>query len=68
MSSPRKTPSQQRSHLTDETILDAAAQVFEQEGMSATTNGVADRAGGEAAVEGAVHAGPISTVVRCWSV
>lgn len=45
MSTPRKSPSQQRSRFTYETILEAAAHVFEQEGISATTNRVADRAG-----------------------
>lgn len=45
MSGPRKTPSQQRSRFTYDTILEAAARVFDAEGMSATTNRIAERAG-----------------------
>lgn len=45
MSGPRKTPSQQRSRFTYEVILEAAARVFDAEGMSATTNRIAERAG-----------------------
>lgn len=45
MSRPRKTPSQQRSRFTYDTILEAAARVFDEEGMSATTNRIAERAG-----------------------
>ncbi|WP_320672754.1 TetR/AcrR family transcriptional regulator [Patulibacter defluvii] len=43
---PRKRPSQERSRLTVEAILDAAAQVFEAHGYAAgTTNRIAERAG-----------------------
>ncbi len=43
---PRKAPLQERSRLTVEAILDAAAHVFEQHGYAAgTTNRIADRAG-----------------------
>jgi AcrR family transcriptional regulator len=43
---PRKAPSQERSRLTVEAILDAAAHVFEANGYSAgTTNRIAERAG-----------------------
>lgn len=45
MSGPRKTPSQQRSRFTYDTILEAAARIFDAEGMSATTNRIAERAG-----------------------
>ena len=46
MSALRKAPSQERSRLTFEAILDAAAQVFEQHGYAAgTTNRIAERAG-----------------------
>lgn len=45
MSSPRKTPSQQRSRFTYNTILEAAARVFDREGPSATTNRIAGEAG-----------------------
>ena len=45
MNNPRKTPSQQRSRFTYDTILEAAARVFDREGMSATTNRIAERAG-----------------------
>lgn len=43
---PRKLPSQERSRLTVEAILDAAAHVFEQHGYAGgTTNRIAERAG-----------------------
>ncbi|MBZ2188480.1 TetR/AcrR family transcriptional regulator [Alcanivorax sp. JB21] len=42
---PRKKPRQRRSQATWEAILDAAAQVFGQQGYAATTNTVAERAG-----------------------
>ncbi|PXY29454.1 TetR family transcriptional regulator [Prauserella coralliicola] len=42
---PRKRPRQQRSRETVEVVLEAAAQVFEREGISATTNRIAERAG-----------------------
>jgi AcrR family transcriptional regulator len=43
---PRKLPSQERSRLTVEAILDAAAHVFEEHGYAAgTTNRIAERAG-----------------------
>lgn len=43
---PRKTPRQERSRLTVEAILDAAARVFERHGYAAgTTNRIAARAG-----------------------
>lgn len=42
---PRKMPRQRRSQATWEAILDAAAQVFGQQGYAATTNAVAERAG-----------------------
>jgi AcrR family transcriptional regulator len=43
---PRKTPRQERSRLTVEAILDAAARVFERHGYAAgTTNRIAERAG-----------------------
>jgi AcrR family transcriptional regulator len=45
MSTPRKTPSQQRSRFTYDTILEAAAHIFDREGMAATTNRIAERAG-----------------------
>lgn len=45
MSRPRKIPSQQRSRFTYEVILEAAARVFDAEGMAATTNRIAERAG-----------------------
>lgn len=38
-------PSQQRSRFTYEVILEAAARVFDAEGMLATTNRIAERAG-----------------------
>jgi AcrR family transcriptional regulator len=44
--SPRKAPRQERSRLTVEALLDAAAQVFERHGYAAgTTNRIAERAG-----------------------
>lgn len=43
---PRKRPRQERSRATVEAILEAAARVFEEEGLSgATTNRIAERAG-----------------------
>lgn len=42
---PRKSPRQQRSRATVDTLLEAAAQVFSREGVSATTNRIAERAG-----------------------
>ncbi len=43
---PRRQPAQERSRLTVEAILQAAAQVFERHGYAAgTTNRIADRAG-----------------------
>ncbi len=43
---PRKQPVQQRSRVTVESILTAAAQVFEEQGYAAgTTNRIAERAG-----------------------
>lgn len=42
---PRKTPRQQRSRQTVDTLLEAAAQVFTREGAAATTNRIAERAG-----------------------
>ncbi|MFF2088392.1 TetR/AcrR family transcriptional regulator [Nocardia sp. NPDC058176] len=42
---PRKTPRQQRSRQTVDTLLEAAAQVFSREGITATTNRIAERAG-----------------------
>ena len=45
-SSPRKSPSQERSRLTVERILDAAARIFHEQGYAgATTNDIADEAG-----------------------
>jgi AcrR family transcriptional regulator len=42
----RKAPRQERSRLTVEALLDAAAQVFERHGYAAgTTNRIAERAG-----------------------
>jgi AcrR family transcriptional regulator len=44
--SPRKVPRQERSRLTVEAILDAAARVFERHGYAGgTTNRIAERAG-----------------------
>ncbi|MFE3258352.1 TetR/AcrR family transcriptional regulator [Nocardia sp. NPDC059091] len=46
MSTPRKTPRQQRSEFTFDAILDAAARLFQQHGYAATTtNKVAELAG-----------------------
>ncbi|MFI1920120.1 TetR/AcrR family transcriptional regulator [Nocardia sp. NPDC020380] len=46
MSTPRKTPRQQRSEYTFDAILDAAARLFHQYGYAATTtNKVAELAG-----------------------
>lgn len=42
---PRKRPRQQRSRETVDAIVEAAAQVFEREGLAATTNRIAERAG-----------------------
>jgi AcrR family transcriptional regulator len=43
---PRKRPSQERSRLTVDAIVEAAAHVFEEHGYAkATTNRIADRAG-----------------------
>jgi AcrR family transcriptional regulator len=45
-SSPRKSPSQERSRLTVERILEAAARIFHEQGYAgATTNDIADEAG-----------------------
>lgn len=41
----RRTPRQQRSRDTVGFVLTAAAQVFEREGIAATTNRIAERAG-----------------------
>ena len=44
-SSPRKSPSQERSRQTVERILDAAARIFHEQGyVGATTNDIADEA------------------------
>jgi AcrR family transcriptional regulator len=44
-SSPRKSPSQERSRQTVERILDAAARIFHEQGYAgATTNDIADEA------------------------
>ncbi|NNH70492.1 TetR/AcrR family transcriptional regulator [Nocardia uniformis] len=43
--SARKLPRQRRSRDTVDTLLEAAAQVFGREGMAATTNRIAERAG-----------------------
>ncbi|MCT2584114.1 TetR family transcriptional regulator [Actinophytocola sp. S1-96] len=45
MDTPRKTPRQQRSRETVDAVVEAAAQLFEREGLAATTNRVAERAG-----------------------
>ncbi|MFD3747727.1 TetR/AcrR family transcriptional regulator [Nocardia sp. NPDC058633] len=45
MNRPRKLPRQQRSRITVDTLLEAAAQVFSREGATATTNRIAERAG-----------------------
>ncbi|MDA0563920.1 TetR/AcrR family transcriptional regulator [Streptomonospora sp. S1-112] len=44
-SAPRRRPRQQRSRHTVEVLLEAAAQVFDREGLGATTNRIAERAG-----------------------
>ncbi|EHK88592.1 TetR family transcriptional regulator [Saccharomonospora azurea SZMC 14600] len=41
----RRTPHQQRSRHTVTVLVEAAAQVFDAEGLAATTNRIADRAG-----------------------
>ncbi len=41
----RRTPGQERSRATVEFVLTAAAQVFAREGLAATTNRIASRAG-----------------------
>ncbi|MBF6416177.1 TetR/AcrR family transcriptional regulator [Nocardia cyriacigeorgica] len=41
----RKVPRQRRSRETVDTLLEAAAQMFTQEGLAATTNRIAERAG-----------------------
>ncbi|MFI6868977.1 TetR/AcrR family transcriptional regulator [Nocardia sp. NPDC050406] len=43
--SARKLPRQRRSRETVDTLLEAAAQVFTREGLGATTNRIAERAG-----------------------
>ncbi|MBB3052166.1 AcrR family transcriptional regulator [Prauserella isguenensis] len=45
MDTPRKRPRQQRSRFTVDAVLEAAARVFQREGMAATTNRIAERAG-----------------------
>lgn len=45
MSAARRRPSQQRSRETVEWIVEAAARVFEREGLDATTNRIAEEAG-----------------------
>ncbi|NNG97015.1 TetR/AcrR family transcriptional regulator [Gordonia araii] len=45
MSTARKHPSQQRSREMVEWIVEAAARVFEREGIDATTNRIAEEAG-----------------------
>lgn len=42
---PRKQPRQERAQATCEAVLEAAAQLLEEEGARATTNRIADRAG-----------------------
>lgn len=42
---PRKRPRQQRSRELVDAIVEAAARVFEREGLDATTNRIADEAG-----------------------
>ncbi|WP_459958953.1 TetR/AcrR family transcriptional regulator [Nocardia sp. IFM 10818] len=42
---PRRTPRQRRSRETVTIIVEAAAQVFSREGLAATTNRIAERAG-----------------------
>ncbi|MBF6324289.1 TetR/AcrR family transcriptional regulator [Nocardia cyriacigeorgica] len=41
----RKVPRQRRSRETVDTLLEAAAQMFTREGLAATTNRIAERAG-----------------------
>jgi AcrR family transcriptional regulator len=41
----RRRPRQERSRATVDAIVEAAAQVFEREGLAATTNRIAERAG-----------------------
>lgn len=41
----RRRPRQSRSRETVDVVLEAAAQVFDREGLSATTNRIAERAG-----------------------
>jgi AcrR family transcriptional regulator len=43
--SPRKDPSQARSRVTVQAILEGAARVFRREGWNATTNRIAEEAG-----------------------
>lgn len=43
--SPRKDPSQARSRVTVQSILEGAARVFRREGWNATTNRIAEEAG-----------------------
>ncbi|MGE2832417.1 TetR/AcrR family transcriptional regulator [Mycobacterium sp. SMC-4] len=45
MDEPRRTPRQRRSRETVATLVEAAAQVFSREGMNATSNRIAARAG-----------------------
>ncbi|PRC47378.1 TetR/AcrR family transcriptional regulator, partial [Mycobacterium sp. ITM-2017-0098] len=45
MAESRRTPRQQRSRETVNTLVEAAAQVFSREGIAATTNRIAERAG-----------------------
>lgn len=42
---PRRAPRQRRSRETVDTLLEAAAQMFTQRGLAATTNHIAERAG-----------------------
>lgn len=41
----RRRPRQERSRATVDAIVEAAAQIFEREGLAATTNRIAERAG-----------------------
>ncbi|WP_280211259.1 TetR/AcrR family transcriptional regulator [Nocardia cyriacigeorgica] len=45
MSEARKVPRQRRSRETVDTLLEAAAQMFTREGLTTTTNRIAERAG-----------------------
>ncbi|MGW0246427.1 TetR/AcrR family transcriptional regulator [Nocardia goodfellowii] len=45
MTDARRRPRQQRSRETVDIVLEAAAQVFSREGLGATTNRIAERAG-----------------------